>query len=190
LPSGGTLTVAPRTPPKGKVGRDRAGAHLGRLEDVLRRRLRSFADAMSRPIGRTGGAMVIPTTPLLQQVLDEYGLKYSIDADGDLVVRWEKCHLFFFHYGENNEVLQARMYLSRRFPVEMRSTLALALDDWNRTRLFPKAYTVLPDDGMVGICAEQVHDFEHGATRDQIHYTVGLWIDTLLRFVEWVDEQV
>jgi hypothetical protein len=157
---------------------------------VLRRRLRSFADAVSRPVGRTASIMVVPTTALLQQVLDEYGLKHSIDEDGDLQVRWEKCSLFFFHYGDDNEVLQARMYLNRRFPVEMRPTLALALDDWNRTKLFPKAYTVLPDDGMVGICAEQAFDFERGATRDQIHHTVGVWIDTLLRFTEWVEEQI
>jgi hypothetical protein len=157
---------------------------------VLRRRLRSLADAVSRPVGRSASVMVIPTTPLLQQILDEYGLRHSIDEDGDLRVHWEKCTLFFFHYGNDDEVLQARMYLTRRFPVEMRPRLALALDDWNRTKLFPKAYTVLPDDGKVGICAEQCFDFEPGATRDQIHHTVGVWIDTLLRFVEWVDEQI
>ncbi len=133
---------------------------------------------------------MVPTTPLLQQLLDEIGLKHRIDADGDLTVRWANCSIFFFHYGDDREVLQARLYLNRRFPVEMRPTLALALDDWNRTKLFPKAYTVLPDDGMVGICAEQCHDFERGATRDQIHHTVEVWIQTLLRFAEWIDEQM
>ncbi len=139
---------------------------------------------------RSGSTLVVPTTPLLQQLLDEYGLKHTIDEDGDLTVRWEKASLYFFHYGESREVLQARMYLNRRFTVEMRPTIAVLLDDWNRTKLFPKAYTVLPDDGMVGICAEQVFDFEVGATREQLKYTVGVWIDTLLRFAEWVDEQV
>lgn len=133
--------------------------------------------------------MVVPTTALLQQILDEYGLRHSLDSDGDLCVGWQKCILYFFHYGDNDEVLQARMYLTRRFPVELRPTLALALDDWNRTKLFPKAYTVLPDDGKVGICAEQCFDFEAGATRDQIHHTIGTWIDALLRFVDWVDQQ-
>jgi hypothetical protein len=163
---------------------------IGRLDVVLRRLLRLLADAVSRPVGRLGATMVMPTTPMLQQVLGEYGLRHAMDSDGDLTVRWEACHLFFFHYGDDDEVLQARMYLNRRFPVEMRPTLALALDDWNRTKLFPKAYTVLPDDGKVGICAEQVYDFQIGATRDQIHHTVGVWIDTLLGFVEWVDQQV
>ncbi len=134
--------------------------------------------------------MILPTTALLQQILDEFGLRHSIDEDGDLTVRWEKCSLFFFYYGERSEVLQARMYLNRRFSVDMRASVALMLDDWNRTKLFPKAYTVLPDDGMVGICAEQSYDFEVGATREQVKYAVGIWMDSLLRFVEWIDEQV
>ncbi len=144
----------------------------------------------SRPAGRGGGTMALPSVALVQQVLDEFGLKHSIDEDGDLTVRWEKCSVFFFFYGDKHEVLQARMYLNRRFAVDMRGELALALDDWNRTKLFPKAYTVLPDDGWVGICAEQAYDFEAGVTREQLKYAVGIWIDTLLRFADWIDEQV
>ena len=101
---------------------------------------------------RGGGTLIVPSTAVLQQLLDEYGLKHTIDDDGDLTVRWEKCSLYFFHYGDSHEVLQARMYLNRRFTVEMRPSIALMLDDWNRTKLFPKTYTVLPDDGMVLNC--------------------------------------
>lgn len=136
-----------------------------------------------------GQTEILPTISLLQQLLDEYGLRHQIDADGDLAVRWEKCTIYFFFYGQRNEVLQARLYLNRRFAVEDRGTLALLLDEWNRTRLFGKAYTILPDDGMVGICAEECHDFE-GSTRAQLKYVVALWIDSLLRFAEWIDEQV
>ena len=143
----------------------------------------------ARP-GRGGSTQVIPSNALLQQILDEYGLKHSTDDDGDLTVRWEKCNVFFFYYGERKEVIQARLYLNRRFSVDLRPTVALMLDDWNRTKLFPKAYTVLPDDGVVGICAEHVFDFEAGVTREQLKYTIGVWIDTLLRFAEWVDEQL
>jgi hypothetical protein len=137
-----------------------------------------------------GGTMVVPSLGLVEQLLDEFGLKHQIDEDGDLVVRWEKCSVFFFFYGERREILQARLYMNRRFDVENRGSLTLLLDEWNRVKLFPKAYTVLPDDGRVGICAEQVYDFEAGATRGQLKYTIGLWIDTLLRFNDWVDEQV
>ena len=133
--------------------------------------------------------MILPALPLVQQLLDEFGLKHSVDEDGDLVIRWEKCSVFFFFYGERHEVLQARLYMNRRFPVDARAALALLLDEWNRTKLFPKAYTVLPDDGLVGVCAEHCYDFDAGVTRSQLKYAVGMWIDTLLRFTDWIAEQ-
>ena len=144
----------------------------------------------SRSREPSGGTAVLPTLPLVEQLLDEFGLKHSIDDDGDLVVRWEKCSVYVFFYGERREILQARLYLNRRFDVDSRGALVLLLDEWNRSKLFPKAYTVLPDDGRVGICAEHCFDFETGATRAQIKYTIGLWIDTLLRFSDWIDEQI
>ena len=157
---------------------------------MFRRRSRPESEQVARSVDPSGGTLVSPTIPLVQQLLDEYGLKHSIDDDGDLTVRWEKCSVYFFFYGDRREVLQARMYLNRRFSVEMRPTLSLLLDEWNRTKLFPKAFTILPDDGMVGICAEQCQDFEGGATRAQLKYAIGMWVDTLLRFADWVDDQL
>ena len=159
---------------------------------MFRRRPRSQSDQHlgARQLDPSGGTLVSPTVALIEQLLDEFGLRHQIDEDGDLVVRWEKCSIYFFFYGDRREVLQARMYLNRRFNVDMRATLALLLDEWNRTKLFPKAFTILPDDGMVGICAEQCYDFEAGVTRAQLKYTVGMWVDTLLRFGDWIDDQV
>jgi hypothetical protein len=158
---------------------------------VFRRRSRSeLSESLSRRSEYDGGTMVLPTLALVEQILDEFGLKHSIDDDGDMVVRWEKCSVFIFFYGDKREILQARLYLNRRFEVEQRGSLALLLDEWNRSKLFPKAYTVLPDDGRVGICAEQCYDFDPGVTRAQLKYTIGLWIDTLLRFSDWLDDQV
>jgi len=156
------------------------------------RRLRSKSGAQltGRLRDPSGGTLVAPTVALVEQLLDEFGLRHQIDEDGDLVVRWEKCSIYFFFYGERHEVLQARMYQNRRFSVDTRATLALLLDEWNRTKLFPKAFTILPDDGMVGICAEQCYDFEAGVTRAQLKYAIGVWIDTLLRFGDWLDDQI
>jgi hypothetical protein len=159
---------------------------------VFRRRSRTEPEQAltSRRHQPGGSTMVLPTVALVQQLLDEFGLRHTIDEDGDLVVRWEKCSIYFFFYGERREVLQGRMYLNRRFSVDNRSTLALLLDEWNRTKLFPKAFTILPDDGMVGICAEHCYDYEAGATRAQLKYAVGMWVDTLLRFSDWIDDQL
>jgi hypothetical protein len=136
------------------------------------------------------GTMVLPSLPLIQQLLDEFGLKHSIDEDGDLAVRWEKCTIYFFFSGEQGELVRARSYLTRWFDPDLRTSLMVVLDEWNRTRAVPKAFTVLPDEGLVGVCGEQAYDFAARATRDQVKFTVGFWIETLLQFVEWVDEQV
>jgi hypothetical protein len=161
---------------------------------VFRSRTRSETPSRDQLTSRRrdpdGGTLVLPTVALVQQLLDEFGLRHGIDEDGDVAVRWEKCSVYFFFYGERSEVLQARLYLNRRFSVDMRAPLALLLDEWNRTKLFPKAYTVLPDDGMVGVCAEHCQDFEAGTTRAQLKYAIGMWVDTLLRFADWVDEQL
>jgi hypothetical protein len=156
------------------------------------RRLVQAVPFAARLRGRSPGAPAAlkPTRLLVQELLDGFGLAHILDKDGDITVEWETCTIYFLFYGEQREVLQARMYMSRRFAVEARPSLAMMLDDWNRTKLAPKAYTVLPDDGLVGVGAEQCFDFELGMTRDQMAYTVATWIDSLLRFAEWVDEQV
>jgi hypothetical protein len=148
---------------------------------------RRFAAVAPRP--RSSGSLA-PDTAQLQRILDEAGLQWAIDDDGDLVVRWEKYNIYFFHYGMQDEVLQARLYLNRRFDVDLRPALALVLDDWNRSKLFPKAYTVLPDDGLVGICAEQAFDFEGGTSPQQLSFTIGMWMQNLQQFADWIEEHV
>ena len=143
-----------------------------------RRARQAAKDLTSRTSRPPSTTRTIPTTALLQQILDEFGLLHGIDDDGDLVVRWERCSIYFFHYGDRGEVLQARLYVNERY------------DDWNRTKLFPKAYTVLPDDGRVGICAEHAYDFEVGVARDQLKEAVRVWIQTLLNFADWLEEQI
>jgi hypothetical protein len=142
------------------------------------------------PLGRREGPTVLPNKALLQRILKGYGLTPEIDPDGDLTIRADNFNIYFFQYGNDEEVLQARLYLDRRFDVELRPTLALVLDDWNRSKLFPKAYTVLPDDGLVGICAEQAFDFEGGTSREQLRFTVGMWLQNLRQFADWIEEHI
>lgn len=142
------------------------------------------------PIGHREGPTVLPNKALLQRILKGYGLTPEIDPDGDLAIRADSFSIYFFQYGSDEEVLQARLYLDRRFDVDLRPTLALVLDDWNRSKLFPKAYTVLPDDGLVGICAEQAFDFEGGTSSEQLRFTIGMWLQNLRQFADWIEEHI
>jgi hypothetical protein len=162
---------------------------LSRLAAVARLRVEQRR-LIETPIGNREGPTVLPTTPVLQQIIKDYGLRSSLDPDGDLAIRWEKFTVYFFHYGADHEVLQARLYLNRRFDVDFRGTLTMVLNDWNRSKLFPKAYTVLPDDGLVGICAEQAFDFEGGTSQQQLKFTVGMWLQNLQQFADWTEEHV
>jgi hypothetical protein len=167
----------------------------GRLRSIATSAVTAARTAVERrsvapPIGRREGPTVLPNNKVLQAILKEYSLRSVIDDDGDLAVRWDNFSIYFFHYGQDGEVLQARLYLNRRFEVELRPTLALVLDDWNRSKLFPKAYTVLPDDGLVGICAEQAFDFEGGISRQQLKFTIGMWLQSLQQFADWTEEHV
>lgn len=156
-----------------------------------RRQTEDRADwGVAGPVGLRQGPAVLPTNHELESILRDYQLRSLLDDDGDLTVRWENFSIYFFHYGQDEEVLQARLYLNRRFEVDLRPTLALVLDDWNRSKLFPKAYTVLPDDGLVGICAEQAFDFEGGITREQLKFTVGMWLQNLQQFADWTEEHI
>jgi len=164
----------------------------GRLFSRLGAAARAAFDQRPQPASHFGPSTtpIMPTNEQLRSILGEFRLKSVLDDDGDLTVRWDKYSIYFFHYGPDEEVLQARLYLNRRFEVDQRQALSLLLDDWNRSKLFPKAYTVLPDDGLVGICAEQAFDFEGGTTREQLRFTVGSWIHNLTSFAEWTEDQV
>ena len=130
---------------------------------------------------------LIPTIPLIEELLDEFGLLHQIDDDGDLTVRWDSFTVYFFQYGDQKEVLQARAYVDRRLLVEQRASIVMWLDEWHRTRMAPKAYTTLPDDGLLGVCAEISHDFEKGATREQIALIIGTWLSQITQFAQWFD---
>lgn len=173
----------------GSVFARRSKDGSGRVSAAVETARDAAARLGERRVPTTAPDAAVPDTPLLQQILREYGLLHSIDDDGDLVVRWPTHSVYFFHYGERGEVLQARLYLDARFDVDIRPALTVLLDDWNRTKLFPKAYTVLPDDGMVAVCAEHAFDFEAGMSRAALKYTVGTWIHSLLQFADWIAEQ-
>jgi len=89
----------------------------------LRRRFRSLATRWSRPVA-VGSVMVHPTTPLLQHILDEYGLVIH-RRRRDLRVNWEKCRCSFPTATTSGTAgppppPPPPMYLTRGFPVEMR----------------------------------------------------------------------
>jgi hypothetical protein len=86
------------------------------------------------------------------------------------------------------EILCARAFTDFRPGLKPHPEFTLRLDDWNRTQLMPKVYATV-SDGDLDVHAEVTHDFEVGATREQIQYIVKQWLSSFFKFSEWVLER-
>jgi len=89
------------------------------------------------------------------------------DEDGDLVGLWGEDRFWFLRLGGRREILQVRGRWHRTLPISQRPALLLALNDWNRDRIWPKAY-LRTEDGQVAVYAEVAVDLGEGVTDDQL----------------------
>jgi hypothetical protein len=135
-------------------------------------------------------AGVRPSLELLREILSELDIRSFDDDEGDLGCMWEGCRIYFFLAGPHQEILRVQALLDRRCDIEDKPLLLDIADDWNRTRMFGKAYTSVGDDGRVGLCAEHVFDFAVPVARPVLVSMVRWWIASLLKFAGWVGERV
>jgi hypothetical protein len=135
-------------------------------------------------------AGVRPSRALLQGILRELDVRAFVDDEGDLGCRGEECRIYFFLAGQDQQVLRVQAVLDRRFDIDDKPWLLDLADDWNRTRMFGKAYTSVGDDGRVALCAEHAFDLGVPVERPVLVSMVRWWISSLLRFASWAGERV
>jgi hypothetical protein len=120
--------------------------------------------------GRT--SPVQHTRPLTgERVLERIvalGHHVAADDDGDLFGQWGFDHFWFLRLGSRRTAFQVRGRWHRRLPPDRRADLLLALNDWNRDRIWPKAYLRPEDDGRLAVYAEVAVDLDQGVTDDQL----------------------
>ena len=120
-------------------------------------------------------------TPLTQDRVAAYlgrrGYRFAIDDDGDLTGTWDESRFWFLLLGEHEEILQVRGRWHRQLPTEQRRSLALALNDWNRERIWPKVY-VREEEGLLTLYSEVSIDLEHGVTDPQLAQAIACGLGT------------
>ena len=120
-------------------------------------------------------------TPLARDRVAAYlrsrGYRFVIDAEGDLTGTWDDNRFWFLLLGDDDEILQVRGRWRRQLPVEHRRALALALNDWNRERIWPKVY-VREEEGALSLYSEVSVDLERGATDAQIGQAIACGLGT------------
>lgn len=125
------------------------------------------------------------TTPLSRSRVQGYlvgrGYAVGLDDDGDLTGTWDGNRFWFILTGAEDEVLQVRGRWHRTLPSARRTATLLAVNDWNRERIWPKVY-LREEDDRLALYTEVSVDLEHGVTDDQLAQLVACGLGTGVQF--------
>ncbi|GGB97350.1 YbjN domain-containing protein [Cellulomonas carbonis] len=125
------------------------------------------------------------TRPLDRARVEAYltgrGYRIAVDEDGDLTGTWDGNRFWFILSGERDEILQVRGRWQRTLPATRRTSALLAVNDWNRERIWPKVYLRDEEDGTA-LYTEVSVDLEHGVTDDQLGQLVACGLGTGAQF--------
>lgn len=123
---------------------------------------------------------------LIAAVLTGRGYTFHTDADGDLVGRWNDNLIYFFRFGTAGELFQVRTMTATTFPIDDVPALHAFCNDWNRDRLWPKAFVHVNDDGSTRVYGEVTADLERGVTIAQLDQLIECGISTGCQLAEAV----
>lgn len=132
----------------------------------------------------------MPLAPLsterIAQTLERRGFSFSTDEDGDITGIWDGHRFWLMVTGEQQDVLQVRGVWHRSLDPERRAAARLAVNDWNRDRLWPKVFYRAEDDGLV-VYAEHSIDLEPGVNDAQLDQTIACGLLTGVQFFGELD---
>lgn len=123
---------------------------------------------------RAAASAQAPTTITRERVgeaLTRRGYRYEDDDDGASTGIWDGYRFWLVLLGEQEEILQVRGAWNRTLPDRHRSQLQLALNDWNRDRVWPKVYH-REHDGELAVFTEFSVDFEDGVNDVQLDQAI------------------
>ncbi|BAW93438.1 hypothetical protein CHIBA101_1591 [Actinomyces sp. Chiba101] len=94
------------------------------------------------------------------------GLRYFVDDEGDVGIPW-RCvvvHVIF----QDTRAVQLRGTWHRIADTEHLAPLRSLVEDWNATRIGPKAFLTVGDGGIVRLHGEITYPLDAGMTDAQI----------------------
>ncbi|WP_035833560.1 YbjN domain-containing protein [Jonesia quinghaiensis] len=122
--------------------------------------------------------------------LTQQNMPHFIDSDGDVGAIQDSRIFYMLTFGQSNEVLQVRGRWNRQATIERAEQIRVFCNDWNTTKIWPKAYYRVRDDGIVQVYGEVTHDFEHGATAAQLGTTIACGLHTTAQLFDELDRYI
>ncbi|WP_076465992.1 YbjN domain-containing protein [Actinomyces mediterranea] len=129
------------------------------------------------------------STERMALLFDTEGWHWRIDDDGDLGGMWDGSMFYFRLTGKDKEVLNIVSFMKGTYPRELRSDLLNHIEDWHRTKLWPKGYFREVPGDRLQVMAEVNVDYEHGATDAQLMQNFRCALGTTLQFFTSITEQ-
>lgn len=112
-------------------------------------------------------------------------LKFTLDDEGDIIGIWDGNPFWFLFLGPGGAFFQLRGRWHRKVSHQNRTLAMQALNDWNREKLWPKAFIREDDDGLQNsVFGETTFDFSEGVTDKQLHYTIEYSLQCTLQLFE------
>ncbi|MCL2454359.1 MAG: YbjN domain-containing protein [Micrococcales bacterium] len=146
-----------------------------------------------RPGGRAGAARTQRPAPVdrdrVAACLTLRGYHFDVDPDGDLTGLWDSHRFWFMLMGDEREIVQVRGRWVRTLAPEHRRAVQLAINDWNRDRIWPKTY-LREEDGRLAVYAEVSADLEPGATDAQLDQILACGLGTGVTLFRELDAQI
>jgi hypothetical protein len=140
-------------------------------------------------VNPSAGGLAPLTRDRIEAALKSRSWNYQIDSDGDIGGIWDNNVFYFFQYGEQKEILQIRGRWNQALPIELRPQALLAIDEWHLTKIWPKGYTRVDDQGRLWVHSEHSVDWEHGVTDEQLILTIQCGITTSLSMYRFLAEK-
>lgn len=146
-------------------------------------------------IAGLGNAQPSPLPPLSQEgleaALEKEGVKLFRDDEGDIATRWEAgLTIYFLCRGDRGEILHVSSHLDRRFSLDDVPRLLVFCNEWNRDRVWPKAYVAQTGeghDGVAQVVGELSTELGAGVAVEQLAMLVRCAAATSLQLTEELD---
>ena len=152
------------------------------------------ADEAFAGFGGSGGWALQPFAPaMIEAHLRQHGLKFYRGDDQSFLFEMETPHGYDLRVhiaceGTSNQVCAVRVSANAEVPRASWGRAAFACNEWARLKRWPRAFLDIEDataSASAELSADGHHDFEHGATQQQVNLFLNQVIAAAIEFFAW-----
>ena len=126
----------------------------------------------------------------IRSALDRMDVRYLTDGDGAVMAMWERHAVLIAIEGPQDEILMMRARPHATVPMDWADRAYRAVNEWNHSRRFAKAYVGDPTDrGQLPIYAEVQMPLRAGVHAALLGELLDCGITVSQGFVEWLHNE-